>query len=441
MKKVLFIAYYWPPAGGPGSQRMLKFAKYLPEFGWQPVILTVSNGEFPYRDPSLVEELPSDLPVFRSRSREPFSFYKKITGKPTDATLPVGLLTGEKKSLPEKIAGWVRANLFVPDARIGWVPSAARLAEKILRQEDIAAIFSSSPPHSLQLIGDRLRRKFSLPWVADLRDPWTDIRYYQFVRRTRRAARKDAEMETRVLNNADHITTVSAALAESFREKILAKDTAERVTVLPNGYDELDFPDQSCPRLPDFCLLHPGNLLAHQNPEPLWPALARLAERFSDLEEHLRVRFVGRVHPSVIENARKNGLNQFIEQRDFVPHREILQEFRQAAVLFLVVPKVENNRGIITSKIFEYIGSGRPILAVGPPNGDAGAILKPLSNCRYVEYQDVEKCEQFLADRYEEWKSSGAVSLSPLELRQPYSRRNLSAQLSEILKRAAHKNG
>lgn len=431
MKKVLIISYYWPPAGGPGSQRVVKFAKYLPQFGWQPVILTVKNGEFPYIDPSLEKDIPSDVKVYRTKSWEPFLFYKKLTGRPALEALPVGLLTHEKKNVVERLASWIRANLFIPDARIGWIPFATKKGLQIIDEEKIDLIFSSSPPHSLQLIAKKLKERTGLAWVADFRDPWTDIRYYESMRRSRWASRKDFSLETEILQEADAIITVSASVLEGFKENAGDVDQ-KRFFVLPNGYDESDFDSIVSQGSSKFLIVHTGNLLEHQNPTTLWLSLKNLIEKNIVPRDRIQIKFFGRVHEKILLAARDSGLDALISQTGFVEHSQIVQEMKDAHILLMVVPNMRNNRGIVTGKLFEYIGSGRPILIIGPPDSDAGKIISDFDNSIICDYADEKRCMEFISRVFSYWMDNHRVPESPPDLRAPYSRKHIARSLSEI---------
>src|SRR5690606_13755203 len=201
LKKVLIITYYWPPAGGSGVQRVLKFAKYLPEFGWEPVILTVENGEYPALDSSFEDDIPKGMKVYKTKALEPFHVYKALTGQSRDSKIDTNILKSESENLREKISKWIRLNIFIPDARIGWMAYAVRQGMEIIENENISLIISTSPPQSLQLSAMRIARKSKKPWVADFRDPWTSIAYYQKSKRFALTKKLDHYLEKKVLQS------------------------------------------------------------------------------------------------------------------------------------------------------------------------------------------------------------------------------------------------
>jgi glycosyltransferase involved in cell wall biosynthesis len=429
MKKVLIISYYWPPAGGPGSQRAVKFAKYLPEFDWEPVVLTVRKGEFAYLDPSLESDISGRVTVHQTPSIEPFLFYKKMAGLKSDESIPIAQLMQKKTGFKNRIFNWIRANLFVPDARIGWIPFARRAAKQIIRDHQINLIFITSPPHSSQMIGKYLHQKFKIPWVADFRDPWTDIQYYKMANRNYFARKLDSHFEKSVIESANHITSVSWGLIQGFAEKI--NNDPEKFTVLTNGYDPADFPNQPVNGNKTFQILHTGNMNVTQNPAALWKGLALWLNKQPDYRSSVRVKFIGRIHPEILENIRKNRFEDITEIESYKPHVQIIREIERSAILLSVVPDVPDNTGIVLSKNFEYIGSGRPILIFGPSESDIGKIVRKFSNSLICPYQDVDKCKNFIEGIFVDWQNN-RLQILPVEQRENFSRRVIAGKLADI---------
>jgi glycosyltransferase involved in cell wall biosynthesis len=430
MRKVLIISYYWPPAGGPGSLRIVKLAQYLPSFAIRPVILTVANGEFPYLDSSLGNYLPDDIRVYHSRSLGPFSFYKLFTGKGNSEPLAVGLLTLQKKNWREKLAAFIRMNFFIPDARIGWALLSWWKAIRIIKKEKVNCIFSSSPPHSLQLLALILKKTTHVKWVADLRDPWTDIRYYQNSKRCRLSAWLDGMCEKMVLVSADHIITVSRPVGARFQNKVNGRRL--KMTIVPNGYDEEEFAAIPPSLSEKFIILHTGNLLDQQNPAVLWKSIAKLAKDKPQFRKNTIIRLVGRVSPLVLESAARTGLGDLVESLSFIPHQQVIEEIKKASILLVVVPRVLHNDGIVTGKLFEYIGSARPILLIGPLDGEAGSIVAKISNSRACGYDDETLCYKFLGTNYTLW-SKKHIPDSTLKERRAFSRYHQVKEIADII--------
>ena len=432
MKNVLVISYYWPPAGGPGSLRVLKFAKYLPQFGWKPVILSVKNGEFPYTDNSLEADIKDDCPVFYSSTIEPFTLYKKLTGKDSTSTLPVGQLTQKPDKIQHKLFNWLRTNIFIPDARMGWILPGYLRAKKIIRQQKIQAMISSSPPHSLQLMAYLINKKFNLPWIADFRDPWTEIQYYQISKRNKLSQSFDLCLEKKILRNANHITTVSSSIGQTFSQKLNLSCPESKISIIPNGWDPDEFKHDSKPDSSKFIILHTGNLNATQNPTVLWKSLQHLLEFHPTFKKDLILKFVGRVHENIRKTITHSNLDAYTEYPNFIPHKQVIVEIQKAAILLSVVPDVPDNKGIVTSKNFEYIGSGLPILVVGPTDSDIAHTISEFRHSQMINYNNIKTCETFITERYQAWKNRENPQ-SSRELRHKYSRVSLTGKLAEIL--------
>ncbi|MDQ3102139.1 MAG: glycosyltransferase, partial [Bacteroidota bacterium] len=252
MKRVLIIAYYWPPNAGVGVYRWLKFSKYLPQYGWQPVIYTPADPEMQAVDPTLEQEIPAQAEVIKAPITEPYSLYKRFTGRKKEERLQTAFLRETAASnWKEDLALWLRSNLFIPDARVWWVkPSIARL-KKYLKDHPVDVIVTTGSPHSLHLIGLQLKRSTGISWIADFRDPWTNIDYYGQLKLTHWADRKQHAIEREVLQSADHVLTVSWTWARD-----LEKLGGRPVEVITNGYDPDDLPKEEFPVDQDWSLVH-----------------------------------------------------------------------------------------------------------------------------------------------------------------------------------------
>ena len=423
MQKVLIITYYWPPSGGPGVQRILKFVKYLPEFGWEPVILTVKNGEYPVIDEALQDEVSPGLKVYRSKSYEPFNFYKFITGKSKKEKIPKHAISkaGDEK-LTQKISRLIRANFFIPDARVGWVKSIESAGIGIIEKEKPSVILSTSPPHSLQLGAKRLADKSGLKWVADLRDPWTDAYWMKDIGRIRAARSIDRKFERDVVNRADEVIVVSNSLIKNYR------DTGRSdFHVLPNGFDEDDFKDLEKRESDKFRILYAGGMSTSQNPVKFFEAVNQLED---GIKQILDINFYGSFHSSIIDSIRGNNLSSLVQIHDYIPHSEAIKKMADAELLLLTIPDVPNNEGIITGKFFEYLATRNFILTVGPEKGDVAAILEETGSGRVVDFN--EDPSNILLHEIERWKSNGKMHINEDALKK-YSRRSTTQKLSQIL--------
>ncbi|MBK9175522.1 MAG: glycosyltransferase [Flavobacteriales bacterium] len=371
MKRVLIITYYWPPNGGVGVQRWLKMSKYLPEHGWQPVVYTPTNPELVAEDVGLLTEVHPETEVIKRPITEPFGLYKRFTGKARDERIQTAFLSEQKRGgWKEAVALWVRSNFFVPDARIWWVNPSIRFLKDYLREHPVEAVVTTGPPHSMHLIGLGLKGALGVKWVADFRDPWTGIDFYQQLRLTAWADRRQRRLERAVLTQADQVVAVSWRWA-----KDLEALGAKHVHVITNGYDPSDVPVPALPVDEEFSLVHAGSMSATRDQSGLWRLLAAMCRRDADFASRFKLRFVGPVDHAVTESLRSAGLEPFVERMGRVTHAEAMRAIARARVLLLPINTTANRHGILPTKLYEYLSVGRPILAVGPADGDVARVL------------------------------------------------------------------
>ncbi len=421
---VLLVTYYFPPAGGAAVQRFLKFTRYLPEHGWQPVVLTVrpEDAAYPTRDSELLAEIPDGVPVVRTKAWDPYAAYARLMGQRKEEVVSVGFTGRPHQSRKERLARWVRANLFLPDARVGWVPFAVRALPRLLQQYPIEAVVTTGPPHSAHLIGYRGHRRYRLPWVADLRDPWTGIDYYEMLPMTWWARRIDACLERHVLAQATRRVVVTPSMQRALEARGLP------AALIPNGYDPADFEGLQARPTDCFWLTYAGSMNPARNPEALWQALRQLRQTHP-----IQVRLIGTIDTAVQETLVRNGLADQVQVLPFLPHRQALQYLLDSALLLLVINRVAGNAWIVTSKLYEYLGTGRPVLGIGPVDGDAAAVLQETRAGKMFDYDDVEGIAAFLRQHYEAWKAGRTLAGAPPELAQCYSRPYLAGKLARLL--------
>ncbi|GAB2534854.1 glycosyltransferase family 4 protein [Rufibacter soli] len=425
----LLITYYWPPSGGAGVQRCLKFVKHLPEFGVQPTVLTVDDKQasYPILDNSLLAEVPPQVNVIRTSTREPFEFYKKLTGK---QDIPFGGFanTGQE-TWKQKLFKFLRGNLFIPDPRVGWNRYALAAAKKAIQQQPVKAIITSSPPHSTQLIGLKLKKQLGVKWIADMRDPWTDIYYYQDLNHTALAQKLDAKYEREVLESADAVLVVSEDMKRLFLNKS-PELNPDKIHVIPNGYDEADFVHPSQPSSEEFVITYTGTLTEAYNVEGFFQALCETMTR-NPLMRY-RLRFVGKVSAQIRKQIEAAGLPLITEYIDYVPHDVSIQYLMSSTVLFMAIPDVANNFGILTGKLFEYLAANKPIICIGPIHGDADKILDECGAGRVFHYSGYELILDYLMQLSKTWKINPNLDLPIINYTQ-YSRRSLTEQLSKLI--------
>ncbi len=432
-KKVLIISYYWPPSGGAGVQRWLKFAKYLPNFNWIPVIYTPSNPESPADDESLLKEIHPETIVVKKPIWEPYSWYKKIIGQNKNQRVNAGFLAeSEKPKKLERISVWIRGNLFIPDARKFWIKPSVRFLHKYLKENNIDTIISSGPPHSMHVIALKVKQKLNVKWIADFRDPWTNIDYYKDLLLTNRSDKKQKKLERDVLLNADCVITVGETMAQEFRHI-----GASKVELITNGYDAEDIPELK-PKLDEkFSIVHVGAINKDRNHPIFVKALNELVSKNPELKNDLEIKLIGKVDHSVIEEIKKYNLLDNLKQVDYISHNKVLIELMKARLLYLPINNSPNAKGIVTGKVFEYLASQRPILTIGPTDGDMAAILKETKAGEIFDFEDFENVHAFIYKKYmifkkneEDFNSNESSIFSRAELTKKLSL--LLNQLQEI---------
>ncbi len=429
MKKVLIISYYFPPAGGPGVQRVLKFVKYLRDYNWEPVVLTVDKGAFPNVDESLISEIPPEIKIIRTKTLNPFGIYAKFSGVKEHKAASVGLLTERKMSVREKISRWIRANVFIPDARIGWYPYAVRAGLRYIDAYRVDAIITSGPPHSVHLIGLKLHKKTNIPWIADFRDPWTDISYFNDLPMTRFVQRNHHRLERKVLTAASAVSTVSPSWKNIFQLK-----AGNHYEVIYNGYDESDFGNLKIKKRDKFIIAHIGNLYASRNPENFWEALRLLI--FQHNMTGIEVRLIGNVDAAVRTAISKRSLDEFVSIIPYLPYKEALAHMGDSSLLLLIIEPWEAAGGMIPGKLYEYLASRRPVLGIGPANGDAANILYECNAGTMFDRENTHKIIGYIQHNYRMWKEKENVQLEHSPNVRLYSRKEQTCKLAELLNRS-----
>jgi glycosyltransferase involved in cell wall biosynthesis len=428
LRKVLIITYYWPPSGGAGVQRWLKFSKYLREYGWEPVIYTPENPEAPAVDHSLETDIPEGITVIKLPIFEPYSAYKRFVGmKPGDKVNAGFLQEKEKPGRAEGFAVWLRGNFFIPDARRFWINPSIKYLTKYLKDNPVDAIVSTGPPHSMHLIALHLNKLFNIPWLADFRDPWTGIDFYHQLKLTSFANKLHHKLEKKVLSTATEVTVISRDMMNEFN------GIFERgYKLVTNGYDEEDISPLPQNQLDnEFTISHIGSLNPARNPLILWKVLAEMGKNNPLFANALRIKLVGKVDIGVMKSIEDFGLTEYLTRIEYMPHRDVMHEIQKSQVLLLLINNTPNAKGILTGKIFEYLGSGRPILNIGPEDGDAAAMLKNADAGQTAGYQNEEAMQRILNDYFIKFSEQRLESNTGNRLK--YSRNELTKQIAGIL--------
>ena len=427
-RKVLIITYYWPPSGGAGVQRWLKFSKYLRDYDWEPVIYTPENPEAPAIDNSLEKDIPKGITVIKRPITEPYAAYKRFVGMKPGEKVNAGFLQEKEKSgAAEGIAVWLRGNLFIPDARRFWIRPSVKFLVNYLKAHPVDAIVSTGPPHSMHLIALQVHKKLNIPWLADFRDPWTGIDFYHQLKLTLMADRLHRKLEKKVLSSATAVTVVSQDMANEFIG-IVKRD----YNLVTNGYDEQDISPLTQNQLDtQFTISHIGSINASRNPVGLWKVLSEMVIENPEFARALEIKLVGKVDIGVLKSIEENDLTVYLSRIEYMPHQAVMHEIQRSQVLLLLINNTPNARGILTGKVFEYLGSGRPVLSIGPEDGEAAIILRDSEAGQTAGYENETGMRSILNDYFTRFNEHRLESNTGSRLK--YSRKALTGEIAEIL--------
>ena len=421
-KKVLIITYYWPPAGGSGVQRWLKFSKYLRDFEIEPVIYTIDNPSYPILDKSSESEIPKDLEILKQAIFEPYSmlsFFGRNNKKES-----AGFLNPNPTFLG-KIVQYIRANYFIPDARKFWIEPSVNFLSNYLENNHIDAIITTGPPHSMHLIGLELKKKLGIKWISDFRDPWTEIDYFQQLPLTKKATKKHQDLEQEVLRKSDMVVVVGETMKEKFLQH------TKRIEVLTNGFDSNE---NSLTQELDqkFSITHVGLMNSDRNPTILWEVLNEISNTNLNFKNDLRIKLIGKLDDAVIQDLKVFDHNT-IETIPYLDHKDVSKYQASSQVLLLSINEVPSAKGIITGKIFEYLQAKRPILAIGPEDGDAAMILKNTNAGTIIGFKNKTVLKATILNLYKDYKE-GVLFVKSINIEQ-YHRKNITSQLAEVIKK------
>ncbi|WP_159779617.1 glycosyltransferase family 4 protein [Flavobacterium sp. 9AF] len=424
MKKILVITYYWPPAGGPGVQRWLKFVKYLPDFGIEPHVYIPENPTYPLQDDKLIKNVSENTIIVKNKIFEPYGL-ASIFSKNKAKKISSGIIPNQKKqSVIEKFLLWVRGNLFIPDARVFWVKPSVRYLKDYLKEHQIDTVITTGPPHSLHLIGLQLKKEVKMNWLTDFRDPWTTIGYHKQLKLSSWAAKKHKKLEQEVLQTCDAVIVTS----ENTKNEFL-RITNKPIEVITNGYDVEKIIKK--PLDSQFSLAHIGSFLSERNPQILWESLAELITENQLFATCFELKLMGAVSNEVLESISKYKLANYVNNKGYISHEEALQEQRCSQVLLLIEIDSEETKCIIPGKLFEYMVSERPIIAIGPQETDFERIIKSTNTGTFFNYQDKEALKNQILNYFNAYLEN-SLKTFPVGLQQ-YSRKSLTERLSKFL--------
>lgn len=427
MKRVLIITYYWVPSGGSGVQRWVKFAKYLRQFGWEPIIYTPENPEYPAIDNSLATDLPADLKVVKTPIWEPYDIYRNLTGKKNQPINAGFISEGKKQNWKDKLSIWIRGNFLIPDPRRFWIKPSVSYLKSYIEANPVDAIITTGPPHSIHFIGLGLKRHFkSIPWISDFRDPWTNIYYHTDLRLTKLADTVHHKLERQIVQSADTVLVVSPRTRDEF-----SKLNPKAIELITNGYDGEDAQHVSSTLDSKFSIAHIGLFIESQNPKKLWKVLSELCVELPEFANDLHINLIGKIDFSIIEHVKLAGLDACATISAYMPHAEVIKIQHASQVLLLLLVNKPNTESVIPGKLFEYFNARRPILAIGHTNGDSAALINSTNAGVVVDFEDEQGLKNFVLDAYNRYKK-GSLSCKSTNIEQ-FSRRNLTEKLSVLL--------
>lgn len=424
MKKVLIITYYFPPAGGPGVQRWLKFVKYLPDFNIQPVVYVPENPSYPIIDEDLLSEISSQAIVIKKPIFEPYGL-AALFSKNKTKNISAGIIPNERKQTKiDRFLLWIRGNLFIPDARVFWIKPSVAYLKNYIQENNIDTVITSGPPHSLHLIGMKLKTQVPIDWIADFRDPWTTIGYHEKLKLSAYASNEHEFLERKVLNGADRIIVTSQSTKAEFLKK-----TNQPITVITNGFDEEKVAKQSLDY--KFSLAHIGSFLSERNPIILWQSLSDLVKEVPGFADHLELKLIGTISKDILDTIHNYNLSDYLNYLGYVSHQEALIHQRKSQVLLLIEINSRNTISIIPGKLFEYMVSQRPIIAIGPRSSDFAQIIKETNTGVFFDYSEKEALKESIKSYYEKFLE-GNLSVHAAGVER-YSRKKLTERLAQLI--------
>lgn len=432
MKTVLVIAYYFPPSGGPGVQRVLKYIQYLPQYGWNPVVLTVANGDFPARDESLLTRIPPETRVERTHIYEPYDIYRFVMRKPKGVPIDINTIRKEnqKWTAKERIAEWIRGTFFIPDARVGWLPTAVPAGQRLIKELGVQAIYSSSPPYTVSLVARQLKRKTGLRWVAGFRDPWTG--FLSTPNRWVLPAAVDRSLEHSVFREADAVECAWEGIIKDATGKY-PNLPREKFHHIPNGFDSADFPHVSAGRNEKFTITYTGSMYGRRNPASFFAAIEHLIRNGQIDAKLLHLRFVGRFGAEVHAMFENASFRDCIEIIGYVPHEQSVKYLLQSDALLLIVDEAKESEEIVPGKVYEYVGVRRPIIAIAPVRSAIAALLKETGAGEVAHQSDIEGCAAMILNYYKSWCTGRSYAGFQDAKINAYERRVLAGKLAGLL--------
>lgn len=427
-RKVLIITYYWPPSGGSGVQRWLKFVKYLTRKGWEPMVFTPENPSFTIKDESLNKDVPPSAEVIRFPIWEPYHIFfglQRLFGK--KEVSQSDLISTGKKSFFQKVSSWIRGNFFIPDARVFWVKPSVKIIGDLIASNQIDKIITTGPPHSIHLIGLKLKRKYpDIKWIVDFRDPWSEWDLLDTLSLSSVAKARHVKLENEVLKTANRVITI----APYHVDRLMALSGRD-VDLITNGFDAEDF--AVVERFPNerFTIRHIGIVDELRDPKPVMEVIRTICNERPDILPLLKIEFIGNVNSNFKTYINSDAtLSQVVTFQSNVPHSELLKIYNQTDLQLLVLAHSAIAPGNLPGKLFEYLASGNQILAIGPIDGDAAQVINKTKSGVIHDREDAEGIRKSILAIYQTWRDQKIVPDRDVT---DYTRDKLTDKLISIL--------
>lgn len=423
MKRILLVVYYWPPAGGSGVQRWMRFVKHLPESGWQPSLIIPKNPQYPTTDPSLLEQVREvdtlEVPIW-----EPYKLAECFSAKNKKHSQGMIDIKG-RQDLKTQLSLWIRGNLFIPDARKFWVRNVVKELKKRLKRESFDALITTGPPHSVHLVGLKIKAHHKeLPWLADFQDPWTRISYHELLKLTRATKRKHEQLEHAVFNSADALIAMSALDKKDFEQS-----TPKPIHIIPNGFERVAF--EKPERDKKFSIAHIGGLEMLRNPKMLWEVLEDLIWENPDFKRDLSIELIGNLSEGVKATLSSSQLKDHLHFRGYLDHETARKAQFRARVLLISSFPIRHTAGIIPAKFYEYLQSGNPILAIGMADSALKRRIEETRSGVFVAHGEKQKLKDVLLDFYQQYQG-GSLKSQATDIDR-FEARELTQTLSQVL--------
>ncbi len=428
--KVLVISYYWYPFAGVGTYRVSRFVKYLQRLGWEVVVLTAKKASSGHRaDPD--DPLLASVKVYRSSIIEPIQLLSNKNSGKTSVTHNPSIFYVKNKGLLAKIAVWLRLNILIPDAKLTWKWFAVSLGKKVIKQEAPDIIFSTSPPPTTHRIAQKLASWSNIPWLADFRDPWTNIYYYDDNPLSPLAQKKNKQLEDQVLYSADRITVVNHGFFDKMPDSIQSK--IHRIT---NGFDpdHIKTEEREPQRNQEFTIRYFGSLKINQRPTAFLEALSRIENETPEIAHRIRFEFFGSLDSSVEAEIESICDNITFKKSEFIQHSDMMALLPKSDLLLLSIGNSKNSSYALSTKVFEYMISGSNVLGIGPIQGAAAEVVKTTGIGKFFDRTDTNGVSAYIMSCFKAFGRNEHSFNDRNESMEKYSFNKLSQQLDSNMK-------